>query len=86
MFSLSRVGSSPVCEVRLNDEAVSRRHAAIDVEGDRLRITDLESKNGTRVNGTLILDAYLTGGERIVVGATAIAVERSAQQGAKLSV
>ena len=37
--------------IRLNDERVSRFHVKIQQDGDRIILTDLESTNGTRVNG-----------------------------------
>src|SRR5438067_1229126 len=49
--SRSFVGVGPSCVFRLGDPLVSRRHAALDVEADGLRIQDLGSKNGTIVNG-----------------------------------
>ena len=36
----------------LNDESVSRRHARLRIEGDALTIEDCGSLNGTRLNGT----------------------------------
>src|SRR5438067_3673652 len=41
------VGQSPVCQLRLDDAHVSRRHAAFDLAGARLRVSDLASTNGT---------------------------------------
>ena len=38
--------------LRLNDERVSRFHAKVQLDGDDYILTDLESTNGTRVNGT----------------------------------
>jgi DNA-binding NtrC family response regulator len=63
-------GKSPACEVRLSDPSVSRRHVAFEVCGQRFRVTDLGSTNGTYVNGVCILDAYLDGGEFVRVGET----------------
>src|SRR5882757_7203767 len=34
------------------DERLSRRHATLALEGDRLRVTDCGSRNGTLVDGT----------------------------------
>jgi DNA-binding NtrC family response regulator len=69
------VGKSPACSMQLPDPHVSRRHAAIDVEGNALRITDLGSSNGTFVNGVRVLDALLAGGEVVRVGRTELRVE-----------
>jgi transcriptional regulator with GAF, ATPase, and Fis domain len=71
------MGQSPSCDLRLSDPEVSRRHAALDVIGRRLRITDLGSTNGTYVDGVAIGVAFLRGGEIIRMGATALRVEPS---------
>ncbi|OJY25741.1 MAG: Fis family transcriptional regulator [Myxococcales bacterium 68-20] len=72
------IGQSSVCPIRIQDRLVSRRHAAIDLVGDALRITDLGSTNGTWINGIAVKDAFVRGGERIRVGETELYVERSA--------
>jgi DNA-binding NtrC family response regulator len=71
------VGQSPACELRLTDPHVSRRHAALDATPRGLRLTDLDSKNGTTANGVPIAAAYLQGGETIVVGRTTLRLEVS---------
>jgi DNA-binding NtrC family response regulator len=70
------IGESPACHVRLGDRQISRRHARIEFEGRRIRLTDLGSTNGTFVDGVAIVDAYLRGGELVRMGASAFVVER----------
>jgi two-component system response regulator HydG len=77
------LGSGPACDFRLTDRTVSRRHAALDVRDDVLRIEDLGSLNGTRVNGVLIHDASLAGGERVELGDAIISVQRGAEPAQK---
>src|SRR5262245_29336614 len=72
------IGQSPSCDLRLSDPEVSRRHAALELVGRRVRITDLGSTNGTFVDGVAIGEAFLRGGEIVRVGATALRVEPSA--------
>jgi DNA-binding NtrC family response regulator len=72
----SLVGSSPVCALRLDDPAVSRRHLALETTDDGWHLRDLGSTNGTRVDGVRIVEAVLHGGERIAIGRTTIRVER----------
>ncbi|HME91412.1 MAG TPA: FHA domain-containing protein, partial [Myxococcaceae bacterium] len=48
------LGRSPRCEIALDDDKVSRRHARIRLVGGQARIADLGSRNGTRVNGERI--------------------------------
>src|SRR5213593_901801 len=54
--------------LRLNDERVSRFHAKVQVDGDDYILTDLESTNGTRVNGTTVQIRRLRIGDRVGVG------------------
>src|SRR6202165_5339713 len=54
--------------LRLNDERVSRFHAKVQVDSDDFIITDLESTNGTRVNGTVVQIRRLRFGDRVCVG------------------
>ena len=56
------VGKSPACGLRLRDPSVSRRHAAFEVTGKGLRVTDLGSTNGTAVNGVRVVEAYAAAG------------------------
>jgi len=52
------IGRDPTCNVvfeSLRDDYVSRRHAAIRVEnGDHFKLIDLESRNGTLLNGNAV--------------------------------
>src|SRR4051812_35881922 len=54
--------------LRLNDERVSRFHAKIQVDDNDYILTDLESTNGTRVNGTIVKIRRLRYGDRVAVG------------------
>jgi DNA-binding NtrC family response regulator len=74
----SYVGQGPLCDLKLTDRAVSRRHLAVELVGDRLRVTDLSSKNGTVVDRIAVTDAFLTGGETIKIGSTTLSVKKDA--------
>jgi pSer/pThr/pTyr-binding forkhead associated (FHA) protein len=54
--------------LRLNDERVSRYHAKIQQDNGDVIITDLESTNGTRVNGNVVQIRRLRLGDCICVG------------------
>jgi len=54
--------------LRLNDERVSRFHAKVQLDGGDLILTDLESTNGTRVNGNTVQIRRLRAGDRVGVG------------------
>ena len=48
------LGRSVDNRIVVNDTAVSRQHARLTVKDDAFWIEDLGSKNGTKVNGTLL--------------------------------
>ena len=54
--------------LRLNDERVSRFHAKVQQEDGDIILTDLESTNGTRVNGSPVQIRRLRAGDQISVG------------------
>jgi DNA-binding NtrC family response regulator len=70
------LGQSPVCTIRLTDREVSRRHVALTVTDTKLMVLDLGSTNGTTVNGVLVKEASLQGGEAIRVGSSVLSVRR----------
>jgi DNA-binding NtrC family response regulator len=70
------IGSSPVCTVRLTDQEVSRRHAALAIAATHVQLIDLDSTNGTTVNGVTVKEVSLKGGEAIRMGATVLGIQR----------
>jgi hypothetical protein len=64
------IGRSHHCEVRLapDDTAASGRHARLSSDGTAIWIEDLESTNGTRLNGNYVSRASLTSGDEIELG------------------
>ena len=72
------LGTATTADVRLTDRYASARHARIVAEGKRLVIEDLESTNGTWVDGVRVQRAYLAPGVRVQLGswrATLVACE-----------
>jgi FHA domain/Domain of unknown function (DUF1707) len=63
------VGRAPNCDCVVPEECVSRRHAQIWREGDRWYLRELGSRNGTRVNGTRVIERVeLRPGDRVSLG------------------
>jgi len=50
----SVLGSGSKCALRIEHPTVSRQHARLTAQGDRIVIEDLGSSNGTRIDGQLI--------------------------------
>ena len=71
------IGTDASADVRLSDPTVSRTHAELVLSGGRVLIRDLDSRNGTMVNGVSVLAAHLTSGCRIRLGRTELAFDAS---------
>jgi len=65
---VTHLGRGMTADVRLDDHTVSARHAIVVLRGDRLRILDDRSTNGTFVNGRRVDDADLHDGDVVVLG------------------
>ena len=62
------IGREEENSLRLNDERVSRFHVKLQEDGGRILLTDLDSTNGTRVNGRPVSMRVLRPGDQIAVG------------------
>ena len=54
------------------DPSVSRRHCLVTQDVKGFKVRDLESRNGTLVNGAPVQDQYLNHGDQITVGDTVL--------------
>lgn len=67
----------------VNDPSISTHHAQLLLEGDTYRLKDLESTNGTRVNGKPVTETVLRFDDRIRFGAAEARYESSEIGGSK---
>ncbi len=68
------IGTRAECELVLTDQAVSRRHLSVELLGARVRVKDLESKNGSKYLGARLTSADVPVGSSIELGATRVAI------------
>jgi pSer/pThr/pTyr-binding forkhead associated (FHA) protein len=72
------IGRDPGADVSIDDEAVSRRHLEIESRGGVLMATDLDSRNGTALNGEpLDRPRRLRDGDVLTVGGHRLEVSDS---------
>ncbi|MBK7975515.1 MAG: FHA domain-containing protein [Deltaproteobacteria bacterium] len=68
-----RIGRGDTNELAIADRNVSTLHAIIEPAGPgRFRIRDLESRNGTFVNGERVTDRVLEDGDVVVLGSVVL--------------
>jgi Nif-specific regulatory protein len=63
-----RVGRDPSNSLAISDLSLSRRHCLFCQEEDGYKIRDLDSRNGTFVNGGVVSERRLNHGDQISVG------------------
>jgi pSer/pThr/pTyr-binding forkhead associated (FHA) protein len=68
----THIGRGFGADLRLDDPAVSRRHALIVCDDAGAVVLDDRSANGTRVNGRCVARAELHDGDVVVVGRVAL--------------
>ena len=70
------IGRSKDADIQVEDPNVSRRHAEVRQEGAAYWVVDLDSTNGTEVNGRRLKRAKLRPGDTITVGSTELVFRR----------
>src|SRR5438067_7870895 len=63
------IGRAPDCMIIIDDPSVSGHHAQLELAGETYRLKDLDSTNGTRVNGIPTTETALRFDDRIRFGA-----------------
>lgn len=66
------IGRNPTTDITLLDESISREHALLlyDAESGTFQVEDLQSTNGTKVNGKRVRGSALADGDELQVGHT----------------
>ena len=70
------VGRSAMCDLSFSDNRMSKQHFALEWDGQNMFIQDLQSTNGTIVNGVRLsgMKRKLERGDRISAGAEMIEI------------
>ncbi len=65
-----KVGRSNKCDIAITDKKMSREHILIYQKDNKTYLRDLDSSNGTFVNGEKVTETVITDGDRIRTGKT----------------
>lgn len=81
-----RVGRKLPADLTGNEDSfMSSLHFLIECRADSCRISDMDSRNGTFLNGARVTDAFLRDGDVIVAGQTRFRVHIQVEEGAEAS-
>jgi pSer/pThr/pTyr-binding forkhead associated (FHA) protein len=70
---IGRATAKATWDIALQNRSISRPHAQVERQDDRFMLTDLDSANGTLVNGEMVAEpTALQDGDVIVLGETTI--------------
>ena len=69
------VGRHIACDVVLEHPSVSRRHARLSFRDGHWVLRDLDSTNGTRINGRPVVRCRLEAGDRLRLGSAELLVD-----------
>lgn len=83
---LNRVGRAPGIEVRLEDPGISAVHCEIWVMRERVLVRDLDSTNGTHVDGRPVTESEMHEGGLLRVGGVEFALRDLPQDPQKVAI
>jgi two-component system response regulator GlrR len=66
------IGSHPSCDLALDDGTVSRFHCELCIDDRGACVRDLDSRNGTVLDGTRVIHAYVRGDSRLHLGRSVV--------------
>lgn len=66
------IGRAPSNDVVIEDQKASRNHCRIELIEGKYKLTDLGSRNGTKLNGQRVQEASFSEGDEIRIGATRV--------------
>jgi pSer/pThr/pTyr-binding forkhead associated (FHA) protein len=75
--AIKTIGRAPASDFRVEAALVSRLHCRLTAGAAELEVVDLESTNGTFVNGARVDRAVLKSGDRLAVGKIEFVVSRA---------
>ena len=73
------IGSHHRNDLIIDDPTVSRFHCEIVIAEDRVRVRDLDSRNGTVLDGVIVIDAVVRAGSLLRLGKTVIRFDLEAE-------
>jgi len=74
--AFSLIGRNPACDITLNHSSISRQHCLLHITDRGLHVKDLETTNGTKVNGIALTEGYVNVGDKLSVGHEVFLLEK----------
>jgi pSer/pThr/pTyr-binding forkhead associated (FHA) protein len=65
-----KLGRGSNCQIQWTAQGVSKEHLEFSIQAEKVSVTDLQSSNGTFLNGVRIQSSFLKLGDKLLVGHT----------------
>jgi hypothetical protein len=69
-------GRNPACDLAISHPSISRQHCLLLLTERGLHVNDLDTTNGTRVNGIALKEGYVNVGDKLTIGHVHFMVEK----------
>lgn len=63
----NRIGRGAHCDISIPSSGISKEHAQIEIQSGKMMITDLQSRNGTLVNGVRVQSQQIRAGDKVAL-------------------
>ena len=73
----SLLGRNAACDIPVAHPSISRQHALLQITDRGLHVKDLDTTNGTKVNGIVLREGYINVGDRLTFGHLTFKLERT---------
>jgi two-component system cell cycle response regulator len=74
------IGRAESAQIRVVDEGISREHAELVIDGERVLVRDLSSRNGTFVNGARTTSSEVRVGDKLSLGGATFVVFKHTEE------
>ena len=76
----SLIGRNPGSDIMVADPSISRQHCLLQLTDRGLHVKDLNTVNGTKINGIPLKEGYVNIGDKLTVGHLTFVVEEAKQK------
>jgi len=73
----SVIGRNPSCDISIPDNSISRQHCILQLTERGLDVKDLNTVNGTKINGIPMKEGYINIGDKLTVGKISFMLEKT---------
>jgi hypothetical protein len=71
----SVIGRNPGCDISIPDNSISRQHCILQLTDRGLHVKDLNTVNGTKINGIAMKEGYINIGDKLTAGKIGFVLE-----------